>query len=180
MAIKWSSIGSVVEKLAPTLASAIGGPFAGAAVGNFEASLGINKPAADIGSRKDDIAAALGTATQAQLLAVKAADDNFKESMAKLGFDNEKDLATLGDSDRDSARKREISVKDWTPKALTIVIFVSFLGVLIYSRYVTDAHLDIVKDALETLRDAIIMVVSYYFGSSSESSKKTDILAAGK
>ncbi len=180
MSIKWSSIGSVIGKLAPTLASAVGGPFAGAAVSALEASLGINKPSTEIGARQDDVATALSTATQAQLLAVKAADDSFKESMAKLGFDNEKDLATLGDSDRDSARKREIAVKDWTPKALTIIIFVSFLGVLVYSRYVSDTHLDIVKDALETLRDALIMVVSYYFGSSSESSKKTDIMAAGK
>jgi len=174
--MKWPEVGGVLAKLAPAIASAAGGPLAGTAVSALESVFGL-KGEGDLPKRQDGVAAAIAGASPDQLLELKKADDDFQARMTELGFADAQALAKLGNEDRDSARKREMSVRDWTPRALTIAVFASFLGLIVYSRWMPDNRLDLSKEGLTALRDAVIMVVSYYFGSSSESSKKTDLLA---
>jgi hypothetical protein len=71
-------------------------------------------------------AAALANATPDQLLARRKADDDFKSHMADLGVELEK----IGQADRDSARKREAAVKDWTPALLALLLTLGFFSAL--------------------------------------------------
>lgn len=85
---------------------------------------------------------------------------------------------TIHAGDRQSARSREVSVRDHTPKVLAYGVTVGFFGILSW----------MLRDGLPTEgRDAILImlgalggawgsIVSYYFGSSSGSKAKTDAL----
>jgi 1,4-dihydroxy-2-naphthoate octaprenyltransferase len=93
----------------------------------------------------------------------------------KLGIDSEK----IHIEDRSSARQREIAVKDKTPAILASVSFIGFFGILGLMMFVeVPAN---AKDPLLIMLGALGAIVTgitqYYFGSSSGSAKKNDILA---
>jgi len=70
--------------------------------------------------------------------------------------------------DRDSARKREMEVKDYTPSVLVFVI-TALLAVDLWYFNTHPPHADIqtlVQDVTTALRDGWIMAIAYYFGSS--------------
>ncbi len=177
MASKWLESLKVIGGIAPMIAAAAGGPLAGSAVSALEGVLGLTAGTSALPARQDAVSAAMAIATPDTLLALKQADEAFQEKMAELGFGDAESLAKLTVDDRDSARRREVSVKDWTPKVLTVVIFLAFAGIVVYSRYLPDSRMDMAKDALTTLRDALMVVVAYYFGSSFGSDRKTELLA---
>lgn len=90
--------------------------------------------------------------------------------------DTEITVATL--KDKDSARQREIGVKDKTPMILAYGITLGFFGILAFMmKYdippVNKTELDLILGSLGT---AWIAVVSYYFGSSAGSSEKNNII----
>ncbi|MDO8608261.1 MAG: hypothetical protein Q7R40_17130 [Phaeospirillum sp.] len=89
----------VLGKVAPTIATMLGGPLAGTAVMAIEQALGID-PTGD----KDAALAAVASATPEQLLALKAEDNRHAEAMEKLTQDRLK----LGNDDRGSARSRDV------------------------------------------------------------------------
>lgn len=163
----------MVKTIAPGIATALGGPLAGNAVKYLEdAVLGPDQP------RGDDkvLAAALQAATPEQLLALKKADQDFTLNMQKIGVDLEK----LDADDRDSARKREIAVKDWIPGVLAVGIT---FGVFYTVYYVTHFPIppdnkDMVVGLLEMMKTAwAIGVIGYYFGSSHGQTRTTELLA---
>ena len=100
--------------------------------------------------------------------------------MENLGVE----LAKIASEDRDSARQREAAVKDWTPRVLAFVIISGFL----YTVYaVLSGVVEGLRDpTMATIVGAVIgyisakadQVVSYYFGSSAGSARKTDQMDA--
>jgi hypothetical protein len=179
--VKWTDALSVLSKVAPSLAAAAGGPLAGSAVSALESVLGLH-PDGDLSKRQDAVTAAFAGATPETLLAMKKADQDFQSRMTELGFADAQALAKLGNDDRDSARKRELAVRDWTPSALAAIVTIGFFGILGYMcvQEVPRESKDMLNIMLGSLGAAWIAIVSYYFGSSSESSRKTDLLAGGK
>lgn len=170
---------SVVAKLAPSVAASLGGPLAGSAVAALEGALGLT-PAGTPDDRQNAVAVALSGATPDQLLAIKKADQEYAVQMATLGFKNVSDLESLATGDRDSARKREIAVKDNTPKILAYAITMGFFAVLAVLMFgnVPAGSKEILYIMLGTLGTAWIGVINYYFGSTSGSAEKTKLLAA--
>jgi len=81
--------------------------------------------------------------------------------------------------DRQSARQREMVVKDRTPALLAFVCFTGFFGILGLMMFIDIP--DNAKDPLLIMLGALGAVVTgitqYYYGSSSGSSKKNNILA---
>ncbi|HLN23867.1 MAG TPA: hypothetical protein VK558_07785 [Patescibacteria group bacterium] len=151
----------VLEQVAPTLATMIGGPLAGTAVSALEGVFGLT-PTGD----KAAALTAVAAATPDQLLAVKAENDRHAEAMAKMGLDT----ASLTFNDRDSARKREEEVKDWTPRALAFVAIGTFVAMV---AYVMAGHMNMDGSAAAVFGTVIgyvsskaDLVLSYYFGSS--------------
>lgn len=164
----------LIGALAPTIATALGGPLAGAAVGALsKAVLGKD------GGSTQEIEAALGMAKPETLAAIRAADQAFAAEMKRLDID----LERINAGDRDSARKREIATGDvWTPRILSaLVIAGAFVGEgWALTHVIPEGAQMIVGRVLGTLDAALMCVLYYYFGSSAGSSAKNQIIGAGK
>jgi len=173
----WNSVLPAIAKLAPTIASAVGGPLAGTAVSFIEKALNVNT-GGDLSQRQDSVAAAIAGATPDQLLALKQADNDFAVKMAELGFKDAEALAALGVQDRDSARKREMGVKDFTPRILAYLIIGTAFGVaygVLFHKMIADSVL--AGTVVGYLFSEARSVTSYYFGSSQGSAEKSKLLA---
>jgi hypothetical protein len=99
--------------------------------------------------------------------------------MQEIGFASLKDMESLAASDRDSARKREMTVLDNTPKVLAYLVtggFFSVLGFMLTNTVPVESK-DVLNLLLGSLGTAWISVISYYYGSTSGSRAKTELLA---
>lgn len=162
------NIRSTIAAVAPTLGAALGGPLGGAA-GVFIAKA-LGTPPGDAKAAE----AALVAASPEALVALKKADNDFQAHMADLGVD----LERINAGDRDSARKREMAVKDHTPAVLAVFIVAGFFGVLGY--LLVEGKPKEGGDALLVmlggLSTGFAAVLAYYFGSSAGSRSKDDLL----
>jgi hypothetical protein len=131
----------------------------------------------------DSIAAAVAGATPEQLLEMKKLDQDYALQLQQLGYKDVEELADIAAKDRDSARNREIQVKDWTPRILTAA-FVGMAGYICYA--IMHGHSDVLKDPTSSLTVGAVIgyifsdvkeIVSYYFGSSAGSDAKTQTLS---
>lgn len=172
---------NVVGKVAPMLGTALTGPFGGAAIAAIAEALGLSD------KTESAIKQVISGATPEQMLAIKQADQAFAIKMRELGFANERDLAALAANDRDSARKREMALKDNTPKVLTYLYTIAFFAVIITELYIGIKHIAldvVVKSTLDTLFGVLLTVVigskEYYLGTSASSDRKTDLLVKSK
>ena len=168
MSDKWKKI---LGAVAPTLATAFGGPLAGAAVSALSRAV-LNK---DDGT-EDEIAQAVASGNPEILLKLKEADNTFKLEMQRLGVDLEK----LHSQDRDSARKRETSLGGWSNQILAGIIIGGFMAMV---AYIIAKGLNIPPDQAALIGTLIgyvsakaDQVVSYYFGSSSGSVQKNAMI----
>jgi hypothetical protein len=105
----------------------------------------------------------MASATPEQLAALKKVDNDFKVQMKSLDID----LDRIAASDRDSARQMAISTHDWTPRVLAVAIVLSWGIVQWFLLHnVIDASMrELVARVLGTLDGALMLVLSYYFGS---------------
>lgn len=170
------TIGDGLAAIAPTIASAFGGPLAGLAVTKVEEWLGI-APGSAKSDPKDALAkfqAAL--ASPEQIVALKKLDTEFKQ----FCLDNELQLIKTDNADRDSARQRQVSMRDWTPTALAFLVTAGFFGMLAAMLHwdVPPQNKDMVNIMLGSLGAAWVAVVSFYFGSSAGSAHKDRALMA--
>ncbi|HYZ21927.1 MAG TPA: hypothetical protein VE690_07180 [Rhodopila sp.] len=160
----------LLEKVAPTIALAVGGPLAGTAVTYLGRALGL-----DVGSDPEKVAAVMAAPTPEQLEAMQKADHDFALAMGQLNLSLEKQ----NDEDRTSARAREMTVKDRTPRilayALTAGLF-GFIALLLLVPHIPDNSMQALNLALGSIATAWVAVISYYFGSSSGSQAKDLLL----
>ena len=176
MSFDWKA---VVKSIAPNIGTALGGPLGGVAGLALSKALGVSDDSA-----KDEtaMAAAIQGANPDQLLALKKADQDFALQMQQLGFKNIEALEAIAAGDRGSARDREIKTGDWTPKVLGIAITIGFFGLLswLLNKEPPEKSRDILNIMMGSLGSAWIGVVSYYFGSSVGSARKTELMTAKK
>lgn len=167
----------IIGAVAPTLATAVGGPIGGMAYKVIADALGLPD-----GASKDDMTKAINNASADQLLALKKADNDFAVQMRELDIDLEKIAA----SDRDSARRRETQVRDWMPRILAFVVVAGFMATVFL---VLMGYVDGMKDPLMATTVGTLIgfvsakaeqVIAYYFGSSSSSQQKTQLLAGNQ
>lgn len=161
---------NLVRTVAPSIASAVGGPLAGMATKAISEAL-LGKP----DGTEEELAQAATKATPEQLLALKKAENDFALQMRELDID----LERIAGADRDSARNREIKTKDWTPKLLAGGITVGYFGVLFYMLthgLPTTGGSEAMLVMLGTLGTAFGGVMAYYFGSSAGSKEKTEAM----
>lgn len=163
----------VVGAVAPFLGTALGGPLGGAAVSTIANALGLSE------KTEAAVKAALSGTTPEQMLALRKADNDFALKMQEIGFNSTKEMESLSVNDRDSARKREMSVGDKTTRNLAYSITGGFFGVLGYLLMgdVPNESRDVLNIMLGSLGTAWISVVAYYFGSTKGSQAKTELLA---
>jgi hypothetical protein len=159
------TFGPLLGSVAPTLATALGGPLAGLAVKSLSKAL---LGAEDFS--EEAVMEAMATASPEQLAAVKKIDADFKVQMKSLDID----LERIAVDDRKSARDMQKETKDWIPRALAVSVTAGFFAILIYMLVyglptTGNEALLLLLGALQTAWGGII---AFYFGSSSGSQKK--------
>jgi hypothetical protein len=165
------NFGPLLGQLAPTIATALGGPLAGVAVKTLSNALFGHEDGTE-----EQISVAMASATPDQLAAIKKIDADFKVQMKSLDID----LERIAAGDRDSARQMQRETKDWVPKVLAIVITLGFFGILIWMLLngMPKTGTEALLMMLGALGTAWTGVVNFYYGSSAGSKAKNDLLAA--
>lgn len=159
------TFGPLLGSVAPSIATALGGPLAGMATKALSQALLGNEDGSE-----DDLQVALRAASPEQLAAVKKIDADFKVQMKSLDID----LEALAVDDRKSARDMQKEVKDWIPRALAISVTLGYFGII---AYVLAFGLplngsEVLLMLLGTLSAGWTGIMAFYFGSSSGSQKK--------
>jgi hypothetical protein len=118
----------------------------------------------------------LGFVREFHMDPAQAAELEQKVRQAQLDF--ERHIMDLEIQDRDSARKREMTVKDATPRILAYGITSGFFGVLFYilNFDIPNESENVVYVMLGSLGTAWTGIMAYYFGSSAGSAAKHNLL----
>jgi hypothetical protein len=159
-----------LKAVAPTVATALAGPLGGLAVQAIGAAFGWEE------STRDKVTEALssGNLTPEQIVALKQVEADLIKHERDHGFK----FAELEFRDRDSARQREASVKDPTNRTLAFLIVGAFIavvgGTLLGYAEVDSALAGTLVGYISAKAE---QVLAYYFGSSSGSLAKTQLLA---
>lgn len=173
----------VVAKLAPTIATCLGGPLVGGAVAALENVFGITPaPTASTDDRQATIAAAISGATPEQLAAMRKADQDYAARMTEAGFKDVETLASLTVQDRTSARTMQVSTRSWMPPVLGSAIIAGSLGAaaaILAGKvsYGTTTESTMVGMVVGYLFSEAKAVLSFYFGDTQASARKTEIIA---
>jgi hypothetical protein len=109
---------------------------------------------------------------------LQAEENRHAEVMQQMGISSAEEFAKIAADDRASARVREEQVKDWMPRVLGVGIVGSFVvAVFLILTGHAKAESVIAGTLVGYLSAKAEMVASYYFGSSSGSDRKTELLA---
>jgi len=156
-----------LKSIAPTVASALGGPLAGLAVNAVSSALGI-----DPDKVQDTINS--GKLTADQIASIQQAELALKQRAQELGLDFEK----LAVADRASARQMQISTQSYVPPTLSIMIVLAWAIVqwFLLTHIIDSSMRELIARVLGTLDGALMLVLSFYFGSSAGSQAKDTMI----
>ncbi len=169
----WTGVTSLISTVAPTIATALGGPLAGTAVSAITGALGL-----DATTPAKEIVAAVQKADPETLLKLKQAEQDFQATLAKLDVD----LERIAADDRASARDREKAVGSTAINILADIVIVGFfatVGYVLSGRVgLTGEQGVLVGTVVGYVSAKADQVVSYFFGSSHGSERKTAAMSA--
>ncbi len=154
-----------LKMIAPTLATAIGGPFGTMAYGVVAKVMGISPEDA-----KQTIEA--GKLTAEQIASVQLAEIEIKARAQELGLDFEK----LAVDDRKSARDMQTTTRSNVPPILAVLVTLGFFGILVGLMTNQFATSDALLLMLGSLGTAWTGIVAFYFGSSAGSQFKDTLI----
>ncbi len=168
--MKNDKLKELIATVAPTLATALGGPLAGVATRVITGKLMGDELASE-----DLLETHLEAASPDDLLALKQAELEFTAKMEEAGIELERVAA----GDRASARDRQVQMRDWTPSALGLAVILGFFGVLAYLfRFgLPDDGSEVLLILVGALSAMTTQVGNFFFGSSSGSKSKDAIIA---
>jgi hypothetical protein len=156
-----------LKQIAPTVASALGGPLAGMAVSAISKAIGVDEK--DVGDL-----IANNKLTADQIAQVKLAEIELQKQAQELGLNFEK----LAVDDRKSAREMQAATRSIVPPALAAIVTVGFFGILVMMLLgKVDSNNPAILMMLGSLGTAWTGIIAYYFGSSAGSQAKTDLLS---
>ncbi len=158
---------NIVSNLAPTIATALGGPLAGTAT-KFLA----NEFLGNSDANEKDLQAALVGATPEDLAKLREIDNKFALEMSKLDID----VFALEVEDRKSARG--LAKVNMRPQMILSTIFIGGYFVLIFLLFsgevqITENIKDMANILLGVLTASIPSIMQFWFGSSSGSKEKS-------
>lgn len=154
-----------LKLIAPTIATAIAGPFGTMAYGLIANAMGIT---ADDAQKTIET----GKLTSEQIASVQQAEIALKAKAQELNLDFEK----LANDDRKSARDMQSATKSILPAILAIVVTLGFFGILVGMMTKTFVTSDALLLMLGSLGTAWTGIIAYYFGSSAGSESKNALL----
>jgi len=152
-------------QIAPTIATALGGPLAGLAVTALSKVFGV--PEKDVQNMIES-----GKLSADQLAQVKIAEIELQKQAQALGLNFE----TIAVEDRKSARDMQISTHSVVPPILAGAVTIGFFGILysLMMGYAQESNQLMIM--LGSLGTAWTGIIAFYFGSSSGSQHKDEML----
>jgi hypothetical protein len=163
----------IIGTVAPWIGTALGGPLGGMAVEAAANALGLRDKTTDA------IKAAISGATPEQMLALKTADQDFALHMQALGFKQITDLEALAAGDRKDARMMHTATRSPVPAILSTIVTVGYFALLIgmMTGWLTVDDNQSMLLMLGSLTTGWGMVMAFWFGTTSDSGRKTELLA---
>jgi hypothetical protein len=155
-----------LKQIAPTIATALGGPLAGMAVSAISKAVGVNEDKVQdmISSNK---------LTAYQVAKVKLAEIELAKLAQELGLNFEK----LAVEDRKSAREMQATTRSMMPPILACAVTLGFFSIVVMMFFnQVDSSNPAILMMLGSLGTAWTGIIAYYFGSSAGSQAKTDLL----
>jgi hypothetical protein len=157
-----------LKQIAPTVATALGGPLAGMAVSAISKAIGVDE------DKVTDIISS-NKLTADQVAQIKIAEIELAKQAQELGLNFEK----LAVDDRKSAREMQAVTRSWVPPLLAGSVtlgFFAILGGMMFGQ-MSVADNTALTMMLGSLGTAWTGIIAYYFGSSAGSQAKTDLLS---
>lgn len=167
------TFGPLIGSVAPTIATALGGPVAGMAVKAISGALFGHDSATE-----DEIRTVLANPTGDQLAALKKIDADFAVQMKALDID----LERIAAGDRASARDMQKETKDWIPRALAVTVTIGFFGILLYMLVygLPTTGNEALLLLLGALQTAWMGIIAFYFGASATDTTKDKMIYNSK
>ena len=154
-----------LKTIAPTIATALGGPLAGLAIEAVSKAIGIDPK--DVQSTISE-----GKLSADQIMLLKQAEVAMAARAQEMGLD----FAKLGNEDRKSAREMQAETRSYIPAILAVSVTIGFFGILIGMMTETFKASDALMLMLGSLGTAWTGIIAFYFGSSAGSQAKDDLL----
>jgi hypothetical protein len=154
-----------LKTIAPTIATALGGPLAGLAIEAVSKAIGIDPK--DVQSTISE-----GKLSADQIMLLKQAEVAMAARAQEMGLD----FAKLNVEDRKSAREMQAETRSYIPAILAVSVTIGFFGILIGMMTETFKASDALMLMLGSLGTAWTGIIAFYFGSSAGSQAKDDLL----
>jgi hypothetical protein len=155
-----------LKQIAPTIATAMGGPLAGMAVSAIYKAIGVDEDKVSDLIKDNKL-------TADQIAQVKIAEIELQKQAQELGLN----FAKLEVDDRKSARDMQVATRSWIPPLLAAAVTVGFFGILgMMLLGKVDSNNPAILMMLGSLGTAWTGIIAYYFGSSAGSQAKTEML----
>lgn len=156
-----------LKQIAPTIATAMGGPLAGMAVSAISKAIGVDP------DKVGDLISSNKLSAE-QIAQVKIAEIELQKQANDLGLNFEK----LEVEDRKSAREMQATTRSLMPPILAGSVTIGFFAImtLMFFNKLDDSNPAILM-MLGSLGTAWTGIIAYYFGSSAGSQAKTDLLS---
>lgn len=161
-----------LKNIAPTIGMAIAGPLGGAAASFLAEKLGISEKTTK--AVTDFLHAA--PMQPEQIAAIRHAELEFQKFLEQ----NKIDIAKLHNENTQGARTLFESTRSRTPEILSFVITFGFFGILSYMLTMESKPSEPLLIMLGSLGTAWVAVVNFWFGSSSGSVRKSELLSQSK
>jgi hypothetical protein len=156
-----------LKQIAPTIATALGGPLAGMAVSAISKAIGVDEDKVSDLIKDNKL-------TADQIAQVKIAEIELQKQAQELGLN----FAKLEVDDRKSAREMQATTRSIVPPVLAGLVTLGFFGILIMMLLgKVDSNNPAILMMLGSLGTAWTGIIAYYFGSSAGSQAKTDLLS---
>jgi hypothetical protein len=154
-----------LKTIAPTIATALGGPLAGLAIEAVSKAVGIDPK--DVQATISD-----GKLSSDQIMLLKQAEVDMAARAQEMGLD----FAKLNVEDRKSAREMQAETRSYIPAILAVTVTIGFFGILVGMMTETFKTSDALMLMLGSLGTAWTGIIAFYFGSSAGSQAKDDLL----
>lgn len=156
-----------LKQIAPTIATAMGGPLAGMAVAAISKAIGVDP------DKVGDLISSNKLSAD-QIAQVKIAEIELQKQAQELGLNFEK----LEVEDRKSARDMQSITKSIMPPLLAGAVTIGFFSIMVMMFFnKIDSGNPAILMMLGSLGTAWTGIIAYYFGSSAGSQAKTDLLS---
>jgi hypothetical protein len=156
-----------LKQIAPTIATAMGGPLAGMAVSAISKAIGVDP------DKVGDMITGNKMSAE-QIAQVKIAEIELQKQAQELGLNFEK----LEVEDRKSAREMQATTRSLMPPILAGAVTVGFFAIMTLMFFnKVDSNNPAILMMLGSLGTAWTGIIAYYFGSSAGSQAKTDLLS---